>query len=324
MSVSLALIGTGKWGSTLRKNIENMSSVTLTYQASRQWKELLVKEDIDGVIIATPPSTHAEIALAWITKGIPVFIEKPMTLSSADAKQIVLSAKEYDVPVQVGHVHLYNSAFQTAKEISKDVGPIRFLIGEGSNNGPYREDYSALWDWAPHDISMMLYVMGEMPTQVSAWGASSTRPSTTLWDSAHLSLTFPSGTIGYITSSWLHPIKKNQLTIIGENSSIIYDNILDENKVTLYENMGPYIEGTSITSQEPIISYPLYELDTPVMRELEAFIDTIQNKTLPVSDAVLGAQVVLILEKVEESILKSGFPSSSSSIDMYNPAWSNA
>jgi len=308
MAVSLALIGAGKWGAILRKNIENMSSATLAYQASRQWRELLAKEDIDGVIIATPPSTHAEIALAWIAKGIPVFIEKPMALSSRDAKQIVASAKEYDVPVQVGHVHLYNSAFQKAKEISRDVGAIRFLIGEGSNNGPYREDYSALWDWASHDISVMLSVMGEMPRQVSAWGASSTRPGTTLWDSAHLSLTFPSGTIGYITSSWLHPVKKNRLTIIGEESSIIYDDVLTENKVTLYEHMGPQVEGTTITLQEPAISYPSYEVGAPVMRELEAFIDTIQNKTLPVSDAVLGAQVVLILEKVEESILKSGLP----------------
>ena len=308
MAVSLALIGTGNWGLILRKNIENMSSVTLAYQASRKWRELLVKEDIDGVIIATPPNTHAEIALEWIAKGVSVFIEKPMALSSRDANQIVSSAKEYDVPVQVGHVHLYNSAFQKAKELSRGVGAIRFLIGEGSNNGPYREDYSALWDWAPHDISMMLSVMGEMPTQVSAWGASSTRPGTTLWDRAHLSLTFPSGAIGYITSSWLHPVKKNQLTIIGEESSIIYDNVLTENKVTLYEHIGPHIEGTTVTLQEPTISYPSYELGEPVMRELEAFIDTIQNKTLPLSDAVLGAQVVLILEKGEESILKSGFP----------------
>ncbi len=308
MAISLALIGTGKWGSILRKNIENMSGATLAYQASRTWRQLLAKKDIDGVIIATPPSTHAEIALAWIAKGIPVFIEKPMALSSRDARQIVATAKAYNVPVQVGHVNLYNPAFLKAKEISSVVGAIRFLIGEGSNNGPYREDYSALWDWAPHNISEMLSVMGEMPTQVTAWGVSSTRPGTILWDSVHISLIFPSGTICYITSTWLHPVKKNRLTIIGKESSVIYDDVLTENKVTLYEHMGPHVDGATITMQEPTISYPSYEVGAPVMRELKAFIDTIENKTPPLSDAGLGAQVVLILEKVEESILKNGLP----------------
>jgi UDP-2-acetamido-3-amino-2,3-dideoxy-glucuronate N-acetyltransferase len=308
MTVSLALIGTGKWGEILKKNIEFLPGVVLSYQSGRQWRELIHNDDIDGVIIATPPSTHAQIALAWIAKGIPVFIEKPISLSSLDSNKIVALSNKYGVAVQVGYVNLYNSAFHKAKEIAINVGDLRYLVGEGSNNGPYRTDYSVLWDWASHQVSMMLCLMKTMPIQLSAWATSSIRPGTKLWDSTHLSLTFPSGTIGYVYCSCLHPVKQNRLTIIGKKSSIVYDDVLTENKVTLYEHMGPHVSQSSVIDKVPLISHPPYETETPVMRELEAFLDTIKNKTPPLSDATLGLQVTLILEKAEESILKNGLP----------------
>ena len=308
MAVSLALIGTGKWGAILRKNIKLLPGVMLSYEAGREWRELIDNKDIDGVIIATPPNTHAQIALAWIARGIPVFIEKPLSLSSLDSKKIAALSNEHRVAVQVGYVNLYNSAFRKAEKIARNIGPLRYLIGEGFNNGPYRTDYSVLWDWASHQVSMMLYFMKTMPIQVSAWASSSMRPGTPSWDTTHISLKFPSGTIGYISCSCIHPVKKNRLTIIGENSSIVFDDVLPEKKITFYEQMGPLVSECSITHKIPIISHPSYEAYTPVMSELEAFLDTIKNKTPPLSDSTLGVNVSIILEKAEESILKQGLP----------------
>lgn len=305
-SSHLALIGNGRWGSVIKKTLASLPDAELSYEVTHEWKELLEKDDIDGVIIATPPATHLEIALPFIQKGIPVFIEKPMTLSVSDAETLLEASNTTGVPVFVGHLHLYNPAFLGLKEVLKKSGHVRLIVSEGTNNGPYRNDYSALWDWAPHDISMMLSIMGEMPITVRAWATATTRPHTTLWDSSQIELTFPSSTRGYIANSWLSPIKKKNLTVMCEDNTLVYDDVLPEKKLIFYEGMGPRIQGDKVIREEPTISYPEYDTIPPLTAELEAFIKMVRTKESPVSDARLGLQVVTILEKAEESIVAGG------------------
>lgn len=305
-SSRLALIGNGRWGGIIKKTLASLPDAELSYEVTHEWKELLEKNDIDGVIVATPPATHLEIALPFIQKGITVFIEKPMTLSVSDAETLLEASTTAGVPVLVGHIHLYSPAFLTLKKLLKKSGPVRLIVSEGTNNGPYRSDYSALWDWAPHDISMMLSVMGEMPVTVRAWATATTRPHTTLWDSSQIELTFPSGTRGYSTNSWLSPIKKKNLTVICEDNTLVYDDVLPEKKLTFYEGMGPLIQGDKVIREEPTISYPEYDTTLPLTAELEAFISMVRTKESPVSDVLLGLQVVTILEKAEESIASGG------------------
>lgn len=302
----LALIGTGRWGSVITKTLATLPECTLAYTATREWKSLTEKDDIDGVIIATPPATHAAIALRFIERGIPVFIEKPMTLSMEEAEALTAVSEKYATPVQVGHIHLYNPAFLKMQELAPSCGPIRLLIGEGANNGPYREDYSALWDWAPHDLSMMLALTGEKPMSVQAWGTATLRPGTTLWDRAEMKLLFPSGAIGFISSTWLAPEKRKRLTLIGEASTLVYDDVRAEQKLTLHSNMGPSVHGVTIARTEPEISHPSYSTALPLTEELKAFLGVITKKEKPAASGRDGLHVVELLTAAERSIALQG------------------
>lgn len=292
--VRLALVGTGRWGLNIKKTLEAMPQCTLAYTATLDWPALLQKTDIDGVIVATPPSSHAEIALPFIERGVPVFIEKPMTGTLADAERIAAAAQKSGALVMVGHIHLYNPAYRKTKELLKDIGAIRFIASRGYNNGPYREDFSALWDWAPHDIAMMLDLFGGMPQKVSAWAVAPSRPGTTLWDFAQIKLEWSGGRTGFSTNSWLMPQKCKQLTIVGEKKSLVYEDTLPEKKVALYEGAD--------------VSYPDYEAGLPLTLEMQAFIRTIAEKEKPYSDASMGLTVVQILDAAERSIAADGQP----------------
>lgn len=290
--VQLAQIGLGAWGKNIEKTLRSLPECTLAYTATEHWRELLEKNDIDGVVIATPPASHAEIAVAFLERGIPVFIEKPMTASLQDALLVESAAKKSGALVMVGHINLYNPAYQKAKELLPEAGALRMLISRGHNWGPYRADYSAMWDWAPHDISMMLDLLRTTPERVSAWGVAPSRPGTKLWDYSHIKLDFPGGVTGSITSSWLMPQKCKQLTIVGEKKSIVFEDTLPEKKVALYQ-------GAEAT-------YPEYEAKMPLTEELAAFVRMVSVKEKPQSDLALGLSVVRILDAAERSIARGG------------------
>jgi len=258
------------------------------------------KDDIDGVIIATPGSTHAEIALPFIKIGVPTFIEKPMTTSLEDAQKIKRMAKNI---VMVGHVHLYNSAFLKAKElIKKKIGKIRLLRFEGRNDGPIRDDMSVLWDWGPHGASMILDLMGKKPTHVQAWGYSGLRPGTKLYDAVEARLLFLGNVEGTLAVSWLSPEKRVKLTVIGSKASVIFDDAsvkpafakasASRGKVALY--------------RKGKLTHPSYDKQPPLKLELEAFIKAIKTKKQPPTDVNNGLKVVKILAAAEKSIQFDG------------------
>ena len=263
-TIRLAQIGLGAWGKNIEKTLRSLPGCTLAYTAAEDWWKLLEKKDIDGGVIATPPATHAEIAVAFLERGIPVFIEKPMTGNLKDALAIEAAARASGAPVMVGHLHLYSPAYRKTKELARDIGDIQLIISRGHNKGPYRSDYSAMWDWAPHDLSMILDLTGEPPVAVSAWGVSPTRPGSNLWDFAQIKLEFAGGITGFVTSSWLMPTKCKQLTVVGEKRSIVYEDTLPDKKVALYE-------GTNV-------SYPAYGPGMSLTEELAAFIKVVAEK----------------------------------------------
>ena len=292
--VRIALIGAGRWGKNILTTLESFPECEIAYVETRDYRTLIDKTDIDGVVVATPGSTHVEVALPFIKRGLPVFIEKPFTTSLADAKRLQEAAEESGSLIFVGHLHLYNPAFIKTKELLGSIGTVRLLVGEGANNGPYREDCSAMWDWAPHDISMMLDIMGEMPTSVAAWGVATLRPGTNLYDTSQIKLIFPNGVVGLIFSSWLMPQKRKRLTVVGEKSSVVYDDVLPEKKVTLFEENGAKV------------SSPAYGPGMPLTLELQAFIHVITEKEKPQSGVAEGLQVVRVLDAAERSIAAGG------------------
>ncbi len=327
---NLALIGAGRWGKnivTTLKQIEGVGGVRLKYIVARKsesleqykndyevetdYKKLLEKKDIDAVIIATPPSTHKDISLPFIRAGLPVFIEKPLTANLEEAEVILKEVKERGGLVFVGHIHLYNPAYQKAKEFFLKAGKLRVIYGECGGNGPYRNDFSALWDWAPHDLSVMLDIFGTLPVSVSASAFSVLRPSTKLYDVATLKLNFPNNVYGLIRVSWLLPIKQKRIMFVGENDSVVFDDVLLENKVSVFKGMGPRIvDGETnipnILPNIPEVEYPEYSPAKPLEEELKAFLKAIDGGIKFPSDIAQGVTVVRILDAAERSIESGG------------------
>jgi UDP-N-acetylglucosamine 3-dehydrogenase len=307
--VRIAVIGAGRWGKNILKTLATLPGCEVAYSVTRDYKPLFEKDDIDAVVVATPPATHAAIALPFIKKGLPVFIEKPLTLDSKEGSQLETASKKSKAPIFVGHIHLYNPAYEALKKLIGKAGKLHMLVGEGASNGPFRDDYSAMWDWAPHDLSMMLDIAGK-PSSVQAWGVVSTRKNSRLHDFSIMKLNFPSGAVGVIHSSKLSPEKRRKFTVIGSKNSITYDDTLQENKVTLFEGHGPTISGKNkkikVQENQPALSYPSYESASPLTRELEAFVEMVKTKKKPRADLKSGIEVVKILEAAEKSILAGG------------------
>jgi UDP-N-acetylglucosamine 3-dehydrogenase len=278
----IALIGNGKWGANVERTLNELPTAKLAYVAGRDWRGLLSKADIDGVVIATPPSSHAEIALTFIERGIPVFIEKPMTPDGESAQKIVDASVARNSPVQVGHIHLYNPAFEAFTAALPSLGRLISLSGEESHVGPIRSDYSVLWDAMPHDLSMMISIAG-LPEEARAKGTDAA-PGTRLFGRGSMELRFPGGVTGTIRSDWFGPVKKRRFEAVCENGAAVYDDCAPVHKVIVTDVAG-------------IETHPSYPAKQPLACELAAFVDTVQNGTKPRSDAALGCAVVRILEQ---------------------------
>ncbi|MDP3685856.1 MAG: Gfo/Idh/MocA family oxidoreductase [bacterium] len=303
--ITLGLIGRGRWGANIQRTLQQLPGCRLKYEETREWKRLLRVPDLDGVLIATPGSTHANIALPFVERGIPTFVEKPLTTSLRDALRLEAAAKKSGALVFVGHVHLYSPAYRKAKVLARRAGRIRFLYAEGMNNGPYRDDMSALWDWAPHDLAMTLDLVGKPPRTVQATGFSILRPRTKLHDIATLHVAFHGGMRFLGTYSWMAPEKRKRFVIHGTRHTIIYDDVA-ERKVTLFRNLGPLAHGSNVTRREPTVQHPSYRATPPLTEELRAFVRCIRTGKRPLSDLAQGVTVVRILDAAERSIARGG------------------
>ncbi len=180
----LGLIGAGRWGRVYMNTLDHMADVTLSALASsnpqsrdlvgenvalhEDWRDLINAGGVDGVIVATPPAAHAEIVCAALEAGLPVLVEKPLTLDVDEAKALCDLAGRTEGLVMVDHIHLFSPAFRTLKSEAAKLGPVRHMESEAGNHGPFRKETPILWDWGTHDISMCLDLMGETPSRVSA------------------------------------------------------------------------------------------------------------------------------------------------------------
>lgn len=283
---TLALIGKGRWGKNYINTIKNLASCKLPKEfiKTSNYKDLFDFNNIDGVIIATPSSTHFKIAKEFLERGFNVLIEKPMTTNYKDALQLSKIAEKYKNIVMVGHIYLYNPAFLAVKKLIRSIGKIKYISTEGMNYGPIRTDVSALWDWGPHDISMAIDLLGDLPQEVSAIG----------YDMCNLKLKFSNDVYVFVNIGWLSPVKKRNMTIVGEKSTIIFDDTI-EKKVTV-KNL-----------KTKKVYHPLFSKDLPLSLEISSFVNKIQNKEKNNNlDLKMGLDVVKVLEACEKSIKLNG------------------
>jgi len=295
---TLALIGKGRWGKNYINTIRGLSSCELpdTFIKTSDYKDLLSENNIDGVIIATPASTHFKIAKEFLEKDFNVLVEKPFTTNYKDAVKLYKIANNLKNVAMVGHIYLYNPAFLKVKKLIKSIGKIKYISTEGMNYGPIRKDVSALWDWGPHDISMAIDLLGSLPKEVSGNGLSVLWPNTTFYDMCNLKLKFPNDIYVFVNIGWLSPVKKRNITIVGEKNTIVFDDTI-EKKVALISN--------SSVGKE--VNYPSFSKEPPLVVEILSFVDQIKNREKNNNSSLkMGLGVVKVLEACEKSIKLNG------------------
>ncbi|MBI2028429.1 MAG: Gfo/Idh/MocA family oxidoreductase [Candidatus Levybacteria bacterium] len=295
--ITLALVGRGRWGRNYINTIKTLSSCKLPdkFIKTTDYKHLLIEKNIDGVIIATPASTHFQISKEFLEKGFNILIEKPMTTNYKDALELFKLARSKKNIVMVGHIYLYNPAFLEVKRIFNYLGKIKYITFEGMDYGPIRADISALWDWAPHDISMAIDLLGSLPVEVCGYGLSALRPNTKYYDMCSLKLKFPKDIFVFINVSWLSRVKKRNMVIVGEKATLVFDDT-KKKKIILINNLG-----------NKKTYYPSFSNKSPLTMEIVSFVDLIKNKGRTKSFSLkMGLDVVRVLEACDKSIQAHG------------------
>lgn len=251
--LTIGLAGKGRWGQNIERTLAEMSDVRIVLVGRGE-----VPQDLDGVIVATPSTTHASVALPFIERGIPTFIEKPMAASVSDAKAIRDTARKYGTPIFVGHIQLYNPAFRAVLSALPSIGTITNIEAEGTSSTP-RTDGSVLWDWLPHHLAMAREVMGRMPDSVSVVVEEGKRAE----DSARVTFLF--GSIPFISHvSWITEERRRTFTVYGSEGIIFFDDA-QKQKVKV------------VVRDKEI--FPEYDAESPLTRELQAFCDMVRTRT---------------------------------------------
>lgn len=276
--LTIGLIGHGRWGSNILRTLETFPDVAVSVI-----ERGAPPAEFDGVCIATPSATHADIAIPYIIKGIPTFIEKPLATSKEDARAIREASDAQATFVQVGHIHTHNPAFLETCRLASGIGTLRMASFEHLYALP-RTDSSVFWDCLPHSLSMALTLFKKEPESVKAW--SLTRTAAGLTETGVAAFSFD-GIPVVSEMSWQSPVKRTSLTLIGTEGTIFLDDGATERKIALHR-------GESVT-------YPPYDATPPLTRELAGFIEAIRNREHAHPSLAMGSAIVRMIEAAEES-----------------------
>lgn len=326
----VGVIGCGYWGPNLIRNFNKLSNCQMTICSdfdekrlrhmqslypgltiTTDYKELLAA-DIDAVAIATPVKTHFKLASEALNAGKHVFVEKPLTSSSVEGKELIDLAAEKKKVLMVGHTFEYTAAVNKIKEIidSGEIGDILYISSTRVNLGLLQSDINVIWDLAPHDISVISYVTGEVPISVSAQGRDHFKEG--IEEVAMTTMNYVNGTIAFLHTSWLDPNKLRRMVFVGSKKMLVYDDISPNEKIKIfdkgidkpdyYDNFGEFQ-----------FSYRYGDIHIPRVAEYEAlgeecghFIRCIESGETPRSDGQSGLRVIRIIEAANESIRQNG------------------
>lgn len=312
------IIGWGYWGPKIARNLDGLPHALVTmvadqdahrlapltvnqpwFQTTTQAEEVF-RSDIDGVIIATPVKTHYQLAKAALLHGKHILVEKPLTTSVAEAEELVELADQTGCILMVGHTFEYSPAVNELRKLVKsgDLGKIYSIEAERVNLGLFRNDINVIWDLAPHDVSILLYLLGKKPNQIKVQAHAHLQPH--IHDIAHLDLGFEDGMTAHIHVSWLHPCKIRRVTIIGDARMAVYDDTNPAEMLKIY-NKGADVHADPVVSYRyGAITIPHIDWIEPLRLECEDFINAIRTKTQPRARGEVGLEVVRILAAAQE------------------------
>ena len=312
MSPKIGLIGAGNWGKNLARNFHGLGVLTAIAEPSdalqeslgedypevalyRAYEPILADPQIQAVAIATPVPTHHKIAAAAIEAGKDVFVEKPMTLSSEEAEDLVEKAEAADRILMVGHLLLYQPAIQFIKTYVDEgkLGRIYSIHQERLKLGRARRVENVAWSLGVHDVAVLIYLIGDSPQALKASGHSALTEG--IEDDVYAHMNFASGVKAHLHNSWLWPEDRRRLTLVGEKGMLVYDEVNSE--VALHKKtINPALQN----QDEGVES--LFAADSewqPLKVELEHFLECVQSRSTPISDGKNGASVIKALETIQ-------------------------
>jgi predicted dehydrogenase len=314
------VIGWGYWGPKIGRNLDSLPCATVamvadqdvqrlaSLAANQPWVKttMLPKDifcsDVDGVVIATPVQTHYQLAKAALLHGKHVLVEKPLTANVAEAEELVALAVERRRVLMVGHTFEYNPAVNELRKLvqSGDLGKIYCIEAERVNLGLFRSDINVIWDLAPHDISIILYVVGKKPEQIKVQAHAHIQRH--IHDIAHLDLEFADGMTAHIHVSWLHPCKIRRVTIIGDARMAVYDDTNPAEMLKIYNKGADVYADPVVSYRFGAITIPHIDWIEPLRLECEDFANAIRLGTQPRAHGGIGLEVVRILAAAQEAL----------------------
>ncbi len=319
-SLRFGVIGWGYWGPKIARNLESLPQASVamvadmdanrlhSLAASQPWTrtttqaEDVFTSDVDGVVIAAPVRAHYQLAKQALLHDKHVLVEKPLTASVAEAEELVKLARERGRILMVGHTFEYSPAVNELKKLvqSGDLGKIYCIETERVNLGLFRNDINVIWDLAPHDISILLYLLGKTPDRVKVQAHAHVQPQ--IQDVAHLDLGFADGMNAHIHVSWLHPCKIRRVTIIGDQRMVVYDDTNPAEMLKIY-NKGADIHADPVVSYRyGAITIPHIDWTEPLRLECEDFAQAIRTGQPPRASGEVGLEVVRVLAAAQEAL----------------------
>jgi predicted dehydrogenase len=325
----VALVGYGYWGPNLARNFHQLGDAELAYvvdtdpaalekaarlygcRTAQQLAEVLADPAVDAVVVATPARTHYAVARAALAAGKHVLVEKPLTMDVAEGEELNALAQARGLTLMVGHVFEFNPAVRYVRQaIEKgELGDIYYLYSRRVNLGRVQSDVNALWSIAPHDISIAIYLLDQMPEAVRCQGASCLNGQ--VEDVIFLTLFFPNNLLCHVHASWLDPSKTREMTVVGSRKMIVYDDVSAEGKVRVYDK-GAFRKGEvtygdfqyKLHSGDILI--PRLDMREPLQEECAHFAACIRTGARPITDGENGLRVLRVLAAAQRSLELGG------------------
>ena len=331
-SINIAVVGLGHWGPNLARNFHRLPQAVLhtlcdadtdrlqwagtLYPAARltsDYESILTDPAVDAVVLATPVHTHFKLASAALQAGKHTFVEKPLARTSDEARRLVELADAQKRILMVGHVFLYNAAVRQVKQYidSGELGDIYYIYAQRLNLGIVRQDVNALWNFAPHDISIINYWLDGTPIKVDAHGYAYLQPG--IEDAVFMNLEYQGGQAASVHVSWLDPNKVRRMTVVGSKKMVVYDDVSPDAKIKLYDKGVDRKPGNGLGSYATFgefqllvragdILIPKIQFTEPLRVECQAFVDAIRTGEPPLADGRNGLAVVEVLEAADRAM----------------------
>jgi len=331
--INVGVVGCGYWGPNLIRNfralhdcdlkvicdldeerLQHLRDLYPEVKGETDYARMLADHDLHAVVVATSVRLHYPLAKASLLAGKHTLIEKPLAASVAECEELVAIARKKGLVLMVGHTFLYSPAIRKIKEIISqgDIGEIRYISARRLNLGLFQKDINVTWDLAPHDLSIILHIMGESPFSLNCRGSAHITPG--IQDVTAMSLHFTKERSAIVHSSWLDPRKVREMTIVGSKRMIVYDDVAQQEKIKIFDTRverPPHYD----TFAEFHYAYhygdmyiPFIKQEEPLKNECQHFLDCIALGTAPLTSGENGLEVVRILEGSSESLRRDGAP----------------